>query len=272
MQAVGEPTLDRHSDVGAFTSSRGLRHVRPERRRLEKNELKGAANRSRGRRGDRWVTPDPYGSRGCREVRDASYADCGIGFRLVGPISASARAIGAINVDRASRRSCGPRRRTGRGRTWFSVSWECGNPGTERGDAGKPVAHAASPERGGPTGEADRERRSRPRGRAGWLVRYVVGSASRIRGGIYFEAGGEGLSTNRQQIRGQAAGRNGRRGPKAGPSSPRPSPTDSAEEPSIMVELSRREAGSSRSARVCHGRRDRLFRFTRHPRRMVRLR
>jgi hypothetical protein len=133
-----------------------------------------------------------------------------------------------------------------------------------------------------PTRRARRERgqRERPTGNEeaargegpGWLVRYVVGSASRIRGGIYFEAGGEGLSTNRQQIRGQAAGRSGRRGPKAGPSSPRPSPTDSAEEPSIMVELSRREAGSSRSARVCHGRRDRLFRFTRHPRRMVRLR
>jgi hypothetical protein len=130
-------------------------------------ELKRAANRSRGRRGDRWVTPDPYGSRGCREARDASYADGGIGFRLVGPISASARAIGAINEDRVSRRSCGPRRRTGRGRTWFSVSWECGNLGTERGDAGTPVAHSASPEREGPTGEAHRERRSRPRGRAG---------------------------------------------------------------------------------------------------------
>ena len=98
-QAIEEPSRNHLSDVGAFTNSRGPYGTFDQSGNVsEWNDLDGAAAPSRGRRGDRWVTPDPYGlSRGFREAADASYADGGIGFRLAGPALESATAIDGID-------------------------------------------------------------------------------------------------------------------------------------------------------------------------------
>ena len=103
-QVVEEPTRNHLSEVGAFTNSRGPYGTFDQSGNVaEWNDLTGAAGASRGRRGDRWVTPDPYGlSRGFRETWEPSYEDGGMGFRLAGPALASTTTIGVIDEGRAA--------------------------------------------------------------------------------------------------------------------------------------------------------------------------
>ena len=74
------------SDVGAFTSSWSAYGTFDQSGNVsEWNDLSGEASSTRGRRGDRWVTPDPFGlSREFREVGDTWLENSTIGFRLAG--------------------------------------------------------------------------------------------------------------------------------------------------------------------------------------------
>ena len=74
------------TDVGAFTNSQSAYGTFDQSGNVsEWNDLTGAPGAYRGRRGDRWITPDPYGlSVGFREVSDTWLEDSGMGFRLAG--------------------------------------------------------------------------------------------------------------------------------------------------------------------------------------------
>jgi len=72
------------TDAGAFSNSLSAYGTFDQSGNVsEWNDLTGVAGSSRGRRGDRWVTPDPFGlSRGFFEVGSPALEDSSIGFRL----------------------------------------------------------------------------------------------------------------------------------------------------------------------------------------------
>ena len=166
-QAVEEPTRNHLSDVGAFTNSRGPYGTFDQSGNVaEWNDLTGAAGALRGHRGDRWVTPDPYGlSRGFRETWEPSYEDGGRGFRLAGPALASATALGVIDrrpatedsEDHPPQRSVGPT-----------------SPGSSLSDGSRDLARRPAARSTGPSSASNEAERLRDGGRPRriWIHRF----------------------------------------------------------------------------------------------------